>query len=73
MIHAEFISASLQSGPGSAPYHHFHPFTRSTIDFSLQLHYAKECQFTPTLPSPTWRLCRKGLREDGTDKRIPKL
>ena len=53
MIHAEFISASLQSGPGSAPYHHFHPFT-SNIDFSLRLHYAKECKFNPHPSLPHW-------------------
>jgi hypothetical protein len=63
MIHAEFISASLQSGPGSAPYHHFHPFTRSTrstltspCDFTM----LKNVNLPLTLPSPTGGGRREG-------------
>jgi len=53
MIHAEFISTSLQSGPCSAPDHHFHPFTRSRLTSPCNFTMLKNVNLTLTLPSPT--------------------
>jgi hypothetical protein len=52
MIHAEFISASLQSGPGSAPYHHFHPFTRSRLTSPCEFTMLKNVNLPPPFPPP---------------------
>jgi len=61
MIHAEFISASLQSGPGSAPDHHFHPFTRSTLTSPCNFTMLKNVNLPPSL-ADLWGEERRGER-----------